>query len=91
MYTLKLTYGYVDDEPEMATVEILGTYETLDEACRAAASKFDAFLERIDDDETRYRDIEESRYRYYVSYGYLELELGYVLEYYYYEVSIIER
>ena len=26
MYTLKVAYGDVDDEPEMATTEILGTY-----------------------------------------------------------------
>ena len=36
MYTIKVSYGDVGDEPEMATAEILGTYESLDEACEAA-------------------------------------------------------
>ena len=31
MYTLKVSYGDVD-EPEMAVAEILGTYESLEEA-----------------------------------------------------------
>lgn len=81
MYTLKVSYGDVD-EPETATVEVLGTYKTQDEAANAARSEFDAILERIDDTGARFDAVEISPYRYYVSYGYIE---------YYYEVSVIER
>ena len=85
MYTLKMSYGDYGDEPEMATAEILGTYKTLDEACEAAKSKFDAIMERICEIDTRFGEIERGRCRYYVSYGHVELNE------YYYEVSIIER
>ena len=91
MYTLKVSYGDVDDEPEMATVDICGTYESRDEAVKAAESKFDAIMERLDDIETRFDAIETSPYRYYVSYGFIELELGYVLDEHYYEVEVIKR
>ena len=85
MYTLKMSYGDYGDEPEMATVEILGTYKTLDEACEAAKSKFDAIMGRICEIDTRFGEIVRDRCRYYVSYGHVELNE------YYYEVSIIER
>ena len=91
MYMVKVSYGDDIDEPEEATTEILGTYETMDEAAKAAESEFDAIMERLDDIETRYDDIERSRYRYYVSYGYIELELGYVDNEHYYMVSVVER
>ena len=91
MYAIKVSCGDYDDEPEEATVEILGTYETRDEAAKAAESKFDEIMERLDDIDTCFDDIERSRYRYYVSYGYIELETGYVDNEYYYEVSVIER
>ena len=91
MYTLKMSYGYVD-EPETATVEILGTYETRDEACTAAESKFDAIMERLGDDlDTRFRDIERGCGDYYVTYGYCDYELGCVVCDHYYEVSVNER
>lgn len=90
MYAIKVSYGYAD-EPETATVEILGIYGSLDEACEAAESKFDATMERIDDVDIRFRTIKESRYDYYVTYGYVEPELGSVFDEFYYEVSVIER
>ena len=46
MYTLKVSHGYVD-EPEPATTEILGTYETWDEATEAAEDKFEAILDDL--------------------------------------------
>ena len=71
MYTLKVSYG-VDDKPEMATVEIFGTYKTWDEACEAAQSKFDTIKERLcndpdicideDEDDVRCFDCYESEY-----------------------------
>ena len=85
MYTLKVSYGDCGVEPETATTEILGTYESLDEACEAARRRFDAIMDHICVIDTRFGEIERGRCRYYVSYGYVELNE------YYYEVSIIER
>ena len=90
MYTLKMSYGDVDDEPEMATVEALGNYESLDEACEAAEREFDDIMECLDDDETRFYAIERGCGDYYVSYGFVELELGYVLDAHYYRVYVDE-
>ena len=89
MYTLKVSYGYAD-EPETDTTEILGTYESLDEAEKAARRKFDAIMERLDDIDIRFRKVKESRYDYYFVYGYYEPELGCVFEEYYYDISVIE-
>lgn len=94
MYTLKVSYGYLvdefDDERETETVEVIGTYEDEGDALKAAASKFDAAMESIDD-EIRFGIIEESPYRYYVTYGpvdeYDTLVYGYN---HYYEVSVKE-
>lgn len=94
MYTLKMYYGDVEDEPEMATVEVLGTYESLDEACEAAQSKFDAIMELLvdgDDGDLSFDDIERDCGDYYVSYGYYDCELGCILREYYYRVSVTER
>ena len=92
MYTIKVSYGDVDDEPEMATTDILGTYETWDEACEAAADKFDAIKERLCDDlEVRCHGLEASFDSYCVIYGYLNQELGYVDNEHYYMVSVIKR
>ena len=92
MYTLKVAYGDVDDEPEMATTEILGTYESLDEACEEAKSKFDAIKERLGNDlEVRFGEIEACRDNYYVTYGYYDPNLGRVVADRYYYVSVIER
>ena len=85
MYAIKVSYGDYDDEPEMATAEILGTYRSLDEACEAAKSRFDAIMEHICVIDTRFSDIERGRCRYYVSYGYVELNE------HYYMVSVIKR
>ena len=91
---LKVSYGDYDDveghDTETETVEILGTYESLDDAAKAAEDKFDEVIERLDDIETRYYDIVEGRYRYYILYGYIELELGYVDNEHYYDISVIE-
>lgn len=90
MYTLKMSYGYVD-EPETATTKILGTYESLDEVCEAAESKFDAALGRIGDDlDIRFRDIERSCCDCYATYGYYDCELGCVVADHYYRVYIID-
>ena len=93
MYMLKMSFGDVDDEPETATVEILGTYESLDEACRAAESKFDAIMDRLRDDdcdELCFGAIERSCCDCYVTYGYRDCELGCILREYYYRVYVIE-
>ena len=91
MYTIKLSYGDDIDEPEEATVEILGTYKTRYAADWAARDKFDAIMECLADPETRFRDIVASYCDYYVVYGYIELELGYVDNEHYYRVSVVER
>ena len=91
MYTIKVAYGYVDDEPEMAAVDIMGTYESLDDACEEAQSKFDAIKERLVDLEVCIHALEASFDSYYVIYGYLNPELGYVDNERYYMVSVIKR
>lgn len=92
MYAIKVSYGDVDDAREMATVEIFGTYESLDAACEAAKSKFDAIMERIDNDlDIRFCESETYPDDYYVTYGYLNDKLGCVCQEYYYEVSVIYR
>lgn len=93
MYTLKVSYGYVD-EPEMATTDILGTYRSRDEACEAAQRKFDAINERLGDGlEVRYGEIDGSCDNCYVTYGYYDANLGRLPTGYdrYYYVSVIER
>lgn len=97
MYTLKLSYGYLvdedDDERETETVEILGTYEDEAEAIKAAENKFCEVMEDIDDPcEVRFGEVMRSPYRYYVTYGYYDCELGRVFAGYnnYYEVSVKE-
>ena len=92
MYTLKVSYGDVDDEPEMATTEILGTYGSWDEACEAARRKFDAIMELLGDNfEIRFGELEESLDNYYVTYGYYDDEIGCVDNEHYYRVSVTER
>ena len=94
MYMLKESFGDVDVDDEPDVVEILGTYESLDEACEAAESEFDAIMERLGDpdcDEVRFGDIVRSCGDCYVTYGYRDCEIGYVLEEHYYRVYVIER
>ena len=98
MYTLKVSYGYLvdedDDERETETVEILGTYEDEEEALKAAEDKFSEVMEYIYDPcEVRFGEVKASPYRYYVTYGYFDCELGRVFAGYnhYYEVSVKER
>ena len=93
MYMVNVYYGVYGDcdaEPELATVETLGTYESLDEACEVAASKFRAAMESIDDLELRRRKVKESRYDYYVVYGYYYPELGGVFDEDYCEIRVAE-
>ena len=93
MYTLKVSYGYVD-EPEEATAEILGTYKSYDETCEAAQSKFDSINECLGDDlEVRFGGIEGGSRYCYVTYGYYDAKLGRLVAGYdhYYMVSVIER
>ena len=93
MYMVNVYYGVYGDcdaEPELATVETLGTYESLDKACEVAASKFRATMESLDDLELRRRKVKESRYDYYVVYGYYYPELGGVLDEDYCEVRVAE-
>ena len=90
MYTLKLSHGYVG-EPETETVEILGTYESQDEAFKAAENKFCEVMEDIDDIEIRFGEVAESRYGYSVTYGYVD-EYNTLINGHdhYYEVSVKE-
>ena len=94
MYMLKVSCGDYDDieghDTETETTEILGTYKYRDDAARAAKDKFDEVMGWLDDIETRYYDIVEGRYRYYILYGYIELELGYADNEHYYDISVIE-
>ena len=96
MYTLKVSHGYLvdelDDERETETVEVIGTYEDEGEALKAAANKFDEVLVYIDGIETRFGEVKESPYRYYVTYGPVN-EYGTVVYGYnrYYEVIVEER
>ena len=90
MYVVNVSYGDYDAEPELATTETLGIYESLDDACEAAKSKFDAIMERLDAPELRCREVKESRYDYYVVYGYYDPELGGVFDEDYYRLSIFE-
>ena len=94
MYTIKKSFGDVD-EPETAVVEVIGTYESLDEACEAAEEEFAAIMERLGDayddcDGVRFDDIERGCGDYYVTYGCYDCELGCVLREYYYRVYVIE-
>ena len=91
MYMLKVSY--VDDDPEMATTKTLGTYVSLDEACEAAQSEFDAIKEHLVDLEVCLGEIEACRDNYYITYGYYDGELCRLFDGYdhYYYVSIIER
>ena len=91
MYTLKLSHGYVD-EPETETVEILGTYESQDEAFKAAENKFCEVMEGLTKDcELRFGEVAESRYGYSVAYGYVD-EYNTLINGHdhYYEVSVKE-
>ena len=93
MYTLKVSYGYVD-EPETATTDMLGTYETWDEACEAAESKFDAIMEDLSGNtDICFGDIAGSQYDYYVTYGDHNCESGRVFSGYdyYCQVAVVER
>ena len=94
MYTLKMSYGDVGDEPEMATTKILGTYESLDEVWEAAESKFDAIMERLKNEEgICFGAIEMGCCDYYVTYGCYDGECGRLLAGYdhYYMVNATER
>ena len=93
MYTLKVSYGYVD-EPEMATTAILGTYETWDKAAEAAEDKFLAIMDNLrGDTDTCYGEMEGSQYDYYVTGGDHDVEVGRVFSGhdYFCQVSIIEE
>ena len=78
MYVVSVYYEVYrdDDEPELATVETLGTYESLDEACEVAASRYDATMESLADLDLHCHKVRESRYDYHVVYGYYDPELG---------------
>ena len=87
---VKVSYGY--NEPEEATTEILGTYESWDEAAAAAEDKFDAIKERLGNDlEVRFGETEGSQYDYYDAIGDHTVECGRVFSGVdYCKVSIIE-
>ena len=96
MYTLKVPYGDYDDiegrDTETSTVEILGTYETWDEACAAAEDKFAYIMDLLGDDlDVRFDVIQTCRDSYFVRYGYYDCELGCVDNDSYCMVSVIER
>ena len=66
MYTLKVSHGYVD-EPETDTTDILGTYETWDEAAEVAENKFSAILDGLRGNaDICFGDIAGSQYNYRV-------------------------
>ena len=93
MYTLKVSHGYVD-EPETEIVKIMGTYETLDEACSAAESKFSDIMDDLAGDcERCFGEVEGGCGDYYVTYGAYDCELGRVFAGYnhYYKVSVMTR
>ena len=87
MYTLKVSYGDVD-EPETATVEYLGTYETRDEAVKVAQDKFCAI---VGDADVCFGEVKGGQYKCYVTYGDYDPNLGRVVADRYYYVSVIER
>ena len=92
MYVAKASYGYVADSGS-STTEILGTYETWDEACEAAEDKFDAILDGLRGSDIYYGETEGShQYNYYVTDGDRNVESGLVFSGpdYYYMVSVIE-
>ena len=90
MYTLKMSYGDVD-EPETETVEILGTYEDEGEALKAAEDKFAEVMESIYDPcEVWFGEVKTSPYRYYVNYGAID-EYNTRISDKYYEVSVKEE
>lgn len=60
MYTVKV-YCRVDDKPEMARDEILGTYKTWDEATEVAQIEFDAIKECIYNDPDIHFNEDEDR------------------------------
>ena len=86
MYVVNASYGDCDAEPEMAMTEILGIYESLDEACEAATSKFDAIMERLG-------EIDGSSYDYYDTCGDHDTEFGRVFSGHdhYCQVRVVER
>ena len=88
MYTLKVAYGDVD-EPETATTEYLGTYETRDEAVKVAQDKFCAIVGDLA--EAYVGEVKGGQYKCYVTYGYYDPNLGRVVADRYYYVSVIER
>ena len=90
MYKVKVSYGRDIDEPEddEATVEILGTYKTWDEACEAAEKKYDTIKDCIVHSGAYVCDAWTCPDTYYVSYGYVDIVLGYIDPEHYYKVVI---
>ena len=69
MFKAKVAYGHVD-EPEPVTTDVLGTYETWDEATEAAKDKFNAIIDDLSGNtDICFGDIAGSQYDYYVTYG----------------------
>ena len=65
MYTLKVSHGYVD-EPEPVTTDMIGAYETWDEATEAAKDKFNAIIDDLrGNTDICFGDIAGSQYDYY--------------------------
>ena len=92
MYKLRVSYGRDIDDPEddEATVEILGPYRTQDEAYKAAETKYDAIKDCIVHSGAHICDTWTCPATYYVSYGYVDIVLGYVDPEHYYHISVIE-
>ena len=93
MYAIKVAYGDVGDEPEMATIDIIGSYETWDEACEAAEDKFKSILHGLIGTDICFGGIASSQYDHYVTYGDHDVESGRVVwgyDYYYY-VNVVKR
>ena len=94
MYMIKLSYGYgYVGGPELPTTEVLGNYESWDEAADVAQDKFDATLAGLAGECDTCFGEEGSQYDYYDSYDDHVVEVGRVFSGpdYYCKVSIIER
>ena len=98
MYTVRASYGYVD---ETETIDIIGTYETWDGAADVALDKFRSIMDDLrGDTDTCYGEMEGSQYDYYVTDGdpYVTggdhcVEVGRVFSGpdYYCDIAIVER
>ena len=89
MYKIKLYCGCIA-EPESAEVKVIGTYESLDEACEAAKDEFDTIKAYLCNLGVRIIEVEACLDSYYIVYS-CNPALGCVIAAQYYMVSVTER